>query len=205
MNRLRKLFFGLNITYKTIIIGSIIIGFFAAVFLIIPITIHSSFGNIGTYLEFWLFSALIIICNSKKPLEAGLKTFVYFLISQPLIYLFQVPFSFLGWGLFKFYPQWFVITLFTLPGGFIAYYIKKDNIFSALMVAVAVLFFGVSTVEFGYLCIKSFPRNLITTLFCLANAILLIPTLLSNKKSRIVAFITSFLPFIAYVYLAWFF
>ena len=94
MNRLRKLFFGLNITYKTIIIGSIIIGFFAAVFLIIPITIHSSFGNIGTYLEFWLFSALIIICNSKKPLEAGLKTFVYFLISQPLIYLFQVPFSF---------------------------------------------------------------------------------------------------------------
>lgn len=29
----------------------------------------------------------------KKPLESALKTFVFFLISQPLIYLLQVPFS----------------------------------------------------------------------------------------------------------------
>ena len=205
MNKLRKLFFGLDITWKMIVIGSVVVAFFTALFLIVPVTIHSSLGNIGTYLEFWLFTALLIILNSKKPLEAGLKTFVYFLISQPLIYLFQVPFSFLGWDLFKFYPEWFVITLFTLPGGFIAYYIKKDNVFSALMVAVAVLFFAISSVEFGYLCIKSFPHNLITTLFCLTNAIVLIPTLLKNKKSRIVALIAFSLPFLVYIYLAWIF
>lgn len=37
--------------------------------------------------------------NSKDPLDSALKTFVFFLISQPLVYLVQVSFSEMGWGL----------------------------------------------------------------------------------------------------------
>ena len=37
----------------------------------------------------------------RQPLICAAKVFVFFLISQPLIYLFQVPFSQDGWGLFR--------------------------------------------------------------------------------------------------------
>lgn len=77
------------------------------------------------YPEAWIFFAVIIMANCKKPLESALKTFVFFLISQPLIYLFQVPFSWMGCELFKFYFYWFKVTLCTFPGAFIGWFITK--------------------------------------------------------------------------------
>ena len=60
--------------------------------------------------------AMYIILNCDSPLEAGKKTFIFFLISQPLIYLVQVPFSWLHWAIFVYYPTWGILTLFTFPG-----------------------------------------------------------------------------------------
>lgn len=62
---------------------------------------------------------LIIMANCQKPLESACKTFVFFLISQPLIYLLQVPFSSMGWGLFGYYWNWFIWTLLTFPMAFV--------------------------------------------------------------------------------------
>ncbi len=119
-------------TYKKVILFAVGVAIFSAAMLVIPFTIHTSLSNVGTYLESWILFALIIIMNCKKPLEAGLKTFLFFLISQPLIYLLQVPFSSLGWQIFMFYPQWFYITLATFPGAMIAFYVKKDNLLSGV-------------------------------------------------------------------------
>ncbi len=41
--------------------------------------------------------------------------FFFFLISQPLIYLLQVPFSSMGFELFIYYKYWFIWTLLTIP------------------------------------------------------------------------------------------
>ena len=70
-----------------------------------------------------IFFAVIIMSNCKKPLESALKTFAFFLISQPLIYLLQVPFSPMGWGLFSYYPYWFYWTPATFPMAFVGWFI----------------------------------------------------------------------------------
>ena len=59
----------------------------------------TSLQDPGIYLEAWFVLALFVILNCGSALEAGKKCFVFFLISQPLIYLVQVPFAFLGWGI----------------------------------------------------------------------------------------------------------
>ncbi len=51
----------------------------STVFLIVPIFKNTSFMRMGETLEAWIFFAIIIIANCKKPLESALKTFVFFL------------------------------------------------------------------------------------------------------------------------------
>ena len=105
---MKKLFGGLNITWKKVIIGAILAGIYTAVMAIIPITKDTSFRDISALFEVWVLFGILLITNSKTPKESGLKCFVFFLISQPLIYLIQVPFSWLHWELFKYYKFWFV-------------------------------------------------------------------------------------------------
>ena len=126
----------------------------------------NSIRQIAVTLEAWIVLAIIIVVNCEKPLEAACKTFVYFLISQPLVYLIQVPFNSLGWGLFGYYRYWFFWTLATFPGGFIAWYIKRDDWIGAVIHSVALaalILFGT-----GYLkqLIGNFPQYLLSTLFC---------------------------------------
>lgn len=127
----------------------------------------------GETLEAWIFFAVIIIANAKSPLDSALKTFVFFLISQPLIYLLQVPFSWQGWGLFQYYKHWFILTLCTFPAAYIGWYIKKKNWLS-LLILMPVL------ILLAYLCedglkhvIHQFPSLLIMVVFCVLQVFLL--------------------------------
>ena len=114
-----KLYGGIDLTWLKVIIFAVGTAIITAVFLIVPIFKDTSFMRMGETLEAWVFFAIIIMANCKKPLGSELKTFVFFLISQPLIYLLQVPFSWQGWGLFQYYGHWFVLTLCTFPAAFI--------------------------------------------------------------------------------------
>ena len=125
---MKKLFGGINLTWKKLILFAVIAGIYTAVMAIIPFTENTSFRDIATYFEWWILFGIIIICNSKSPLDSALKCFVFFLISQPLVYLVQVPFSSMGWNIFSYYKYWFIWTLACLPMGYIGYYIKKNNI-----------------------------------------------------------------------------
>lgn len=180
-------------TWKKVILFAVVIAIVTAAFLNLPFTIDTSLANIGVYPEFWVLCALVIIMNCKGYLEAGLKTFVFFLISQPLIYLFQVPFSWLGWQIFMYYPRWFIITLFTFPGAMIAYFVKKDNILSAFILSGACALLGYSGVYFLASTLNHFPKYLLSTLFCFALAYVLITTLLKQKRNRIIATIITLL------------
>ena len=120
---MKKIFCKIDMNYKKTIAFAIITGIYTALMSIIPITKETSFRDIAINFECWILFGIIIIANSKSPKESAIKCFIFFLISQPLIYLIQVPFSYMGFGLFKYYKYWFIWTLLTIPMGFIGYYI----------------------------------------------------------------------------------
>lgn len=148
----------------------------------------SSFRLIAETFEAWIVLAIIVVVNCEKPTEAALKTFVYFLISQPLVYLVQVPFNRMGFGLFNYYyPYWFYWTLATLPGGFIAWFIKRDDTIAALVLSVALA--GLILLGSGYLAsfFRTPPRYLVATLFCFLSVPVLILFILHKRNPRLIA------------------
>ena len=70
---------------------------------LLPIAKDTSFSDITVSFEVWILFGIFIIMNSKSPVDSAFKCFVFFLISQPLIYLIQVPFSNLRWQIFVYY------------------------------------------------------------------------------------------------------
>lgn len=184
---LSKLFGGIRMTWKRLIIFAVISGVITGLIaLLVPD--NNSIHQIAVTFEAWIVLAIIVVVNCDKPAEAALKTFVYFLISQPLVYLVQVPFNRLGFGLFNYYwPYWFIWTAATLPGAFIAWYIKKANLLSGLILSVALaMLIWIGT---GYLktMIGSFPRYLLAMLFCYGAVPVLILYILRRKPERLLA------------------
>lgn len=183
---LRKLFGGIRMTWPRLIIFAVVSGVVTALIaLLVPD--GNSIRQIAVTFEAWIVLAIIIVVNCEKPLEAACKTFVYFLISQPLVYLIQVPFNAMGWKLFGYYPTWFYWTVATFPGAFIAWYIKRDDWIGALIhsvALVALVMFGV-----GYLkqLIGSFPQYLISVLFCFGSVPVLILAVHRQKTARLIA------------------
>ena len=184
MKTLRKLFFETKMTWWRVILFAVATAMLTAGLLILPFTHDTTFANIGVTFEWWIVFALLIICNCEKPLEAGAKTFVFFLISQPLIYLLQVPFSAQGWELFGYYKYWFLLTLLTFPGAILAWFVKKDTIGSALILAVASG--GTAGIGVYLLFTQRMPWGLLSLLVCLALAVLLPLIILQKPKTRLI-------------------
>ena len=186
MKALHKLFFETKMTWLRVILLAVGSAILTAAVLLIPALANTSASYLGVTPEAWFVFALIIVMNCEKPLEAALKTFVFFLISQPLIYLIQVPFNSLGWQIFTYYPYWLKITLLTLPGAVVAWFVKKDNWLGALIMSVATGFIGIVLVESGFTVVQNFPGELIRAVFCLLEILVFIFVLLKKKSSRIV-------------------
>ena len=124
---MKKLFGGLNLTWPKTILFAVLAGVYTAVMAILPITKNTSFADISISFEVWILFGILIITNSKTPKESALKCFVFFLISQPLVYLVQVPFNAYGWGIFVYYKYWFLWTLFTLVMGYVGWYMRYEK------------------------------------------------------------------------------
>lgn len=169
-------------SWVKLIIFSVVIAVVTALFLIIPFFGDTSFERVGVHLEAWILFAVIIMSNCKKPLESALKVFVFFLISQPLIYLIQVPFSWMGWDLFSFYSYWFKITLCTFPAAFVGWFITKKNWISALILLPVIAFLGLTTYQCGVECIKSFPHLILATIFCILQIVVYVIVFFPIKK-----------------------
>ena len=155
---LKKVFGGVRLTWPRLLLLSVAMGVVGALAAML-VPDGWSLHEIAVHLEFWILCAIFIITNCGSAKEAAVKTFVFFLISQPLIYLIQVPFSWMGWQIFQFYPYWLIITVLTLPGAFIGWYIKRNDLLSGLILSVmlaALVCFGV-----GYLkdAVGNFPAT----------------------------------------------
>ena len=195
---MKKLFGEINLTWKKLIIFSILTGIYTAVMATLPITEDTSFRDIAIQFEAWILFGIIIVCNSKSPKDSALKCFVFFLISQPLIYLLQVPFSSQGWHIFSYYGYWFKWTLACLPMGFIGYYIKRNNILSLIIILPAL--FLLTILGLGYLnqAITNFPHHLLSAIFCFALIITIILNIFDKTKLKIAAFSLVTISVIAY-------
>ena len=181
---MKKIFGEINLTWPKLIIMAIILGVYTAIMAMLPIAKDTSFSDLTVSFEVWIFLGIFIIMNSKSPKDSALKCFIFFLISQPLVYLVQdiIKHS----NLFNtYYRFWILWTIACIPMGFIGYYMKKDKWWGLLILIPMLLLTGEMCA--GYLSdtMFSFPRHLLTTIFCMAALIIYPLAIFNNKKIKI--------------------
>lgn len=194
---MKKLFGGLQITWPKLIVFAVICGVYTGVMAMLPATEDTSFRDISISFEWWILFAILIIVNSKSALDSACKVFVFFLISQPLVYLVQVSFNAMGFGLFVYYPTWFRWTLLTFPMAFVGWYMKKDKWWSLLILVPMLFFLGEHYLSFFGEAVHFFPQHLLSALFCAATLILYPLYIFQNKTIRIVGVTLSILLILA--------
>ena len=182
---MKKLFGGLSFSWGRLILFAVICGVYAGLTTLMPFARETSLQDISISFEWWIFFAILIIVNSESPLDSSLKTFVFFLISQPLVYLVQVPFHADGFGLFRYYRTWFLWTLLTFPMAFVGYYMKKDKWWSLLILAPMLVFLGYHYSGFLRETISFFPNHLMSAIFCAATLLLYPLGIFHNRKLRL--------------------
>lgn len=175
------LFGGLPMSWKAVILYALGCAVVTAVFLIVPVFENTSFHRMGETMEAWIFFAVVIMANCGTPMDAARKTFVFFLISQPLIYLFQVPFSWQGWNLFTYYQYWFLWTLLTFPMAYVGWYIRKRNWLSLLILTPVLL----ALAGYALGAFRHFPLRLVTAVFCLAQILLYLYAFTSDFRQKL--------------------
>lgn len=198
---LERLFGGMTLTWPGLIIFAIIMGIYTALMAML-VPDGNSFHDIAVTPEWWVLPAILIIVNCKKPLEAALKTLVFFLISQPLVYLVQVPFNSMGWGLFGYYPFWFKVTLLTFPGAFIGWHVKKDKWYSGLILSIMTVYLALTGIAYISDFSKHFPNHLISIIYCFSAIPVFIFAILKNKKPRLITGAITIIAAVIYAILA---
>ncbi|MBQ6494819.1 MAG: hypothetical protein IJI49_02325 [Bacilli bacterium] len=188
---MKKIFGGIDLSWKKVIIGAVLVGVYTALVAIIPFLKYTSFHTIAVSFEAWILLGIIIIMNSKSNKDASLKCFVFFLISQPLIYLLQVPFSHLGWQLFSYYKYWFIWTILCLPMGYIGYYMKKDKWWGYLILLPMILLTLYSYYTYLSDFMFSYPKYLLICLFCIGVLIIYPLCIFNNKNIRLFGLLVS--------------
>ena len=189
MEKIKKLFGGINLTWPKVIVFAIIAGLYTGGMAMWPIVKDTSFIDITVSFEVWILFGIIIIMNSKSAIDSLLKCFVFFLISQPLVYLIQVPFNQLGWKLFNYYDYWLKWTLLTIPMGFIGWYMKKDKWWGLLILAPILALLGHHFGEYLGMTMYSFPKHILTTIFCAVTMIIYPLVIFKERGIKIVGIV----------------
>ena len=191
-------------TWLKVIVGAIIIGVSVGLLNCVHALRDTSIQDPAIYFSFWILCGILIIMNSKSNLDSALKCFVFFLISQPLIYLVEVPFVTQGWGIFGYYKYWFIWTILCLPMGFIGHYMKKDKWWGLIILLPMMCLLSYEAYRYLSGVIYSFPHHLLSYLFSVCSLIIYPLFIFDNKYIRtvgtiigaIAAISVSIIPFI---------
>lgn len=188
---MKKLFGGIKLTWLKLIIFAVIAGVYTGIMAFIPAAKDTSFADISISFECWILFGILIIINSRSAIDSALKCFVFFLISQPLVYLVQVPFNIQDWGIFGYYRNWILWTILTFPMGFIGHFMKKDKWWGLCILTPMLLFLGVHYMRFLSETRFSFPHHLLSMTFCAVTMILYPIYIFKTKKIRIAGLVIS--------------
>ena len=192
---MRRLFGKLNMSWLTVILFAIAAGIYTGGILLVDLLKDTSFQDIGTYFEWWVIFAVIIVVNCKKNWEAMLKCFAFFLLSQPLVYVIQVLFGDLSASMALYYYRniWFPITLLTLPGGFIAYYCKTQNLLGAVILGLGNSIQALLGVRYFAQAVSNFPHHLLSAVVCFSSILLMT---FQIQKKRLYRFFSVLIPLV---------
>ena len=187
MEKLNKLFGGLNMSWPKVIVFALIVGAYSGIVSIIPALEQTSFHDIDVTTEMWVIFAFVIATNCEKSWEAALKIFVFFLITQPVIFAIEVLAG-LNFDMAMYYytTNWGPKTLFTLPGGFIAFYIKKQNWIGAIILGLGCALQGVMGVCYLEMLVKNPPFHLLTCIICFGSIFAFAWGIQNDNKRRAV-------------------
>lgn len=186
---LKKLFGGLSMSWPAVIVFAVIAGLYTGIMAMLPgAGQECSFHDIAVSFECWVVFAFIIACNCEKSWECALKTFVFFLISQPLVYLLQVAVGYLNTELaLSYYLNiWGPATILTLPGGFIAFYIKKQNVLGAVILGLGCVIQGVMGASYVARMLQTPPFHLLTIILCFGSILVFAFCIQEQRKNRII-------------------
>ncbi|MBR2712133.1 MAG: hypothetical protein IKE73_00325 [Bacilli bacterium] len=197
---MKKLFGGINLTWPKLILFSIIAGLYGGFIALLPAARDTSFTDMTVTFEVWILFGIIIIMNSKSPLDSGLKCFIFFLISQPLIYIVQDVIT--GSNLFHtYYRFWVLWTIACFPMGFIGYFMKKDKWWGVFILIPILILLGEHYSAYLSKTMFSFPLHLLTTIFCFGTLILYPICIFKNKIAREIGLVTSITLIIIFTFL----
>lgn len=200
MEKIKKVFGNINLTWTKVIIFAIIAGIYTAIMAMLPIAKDTSFSDITVTFEVWILFGIFIIMNSKSAKDSALKCFVFFLISQPLVYLIQDLVN--KSSLFiTYYRFWFIWTIATIPMGFIGWYMKKDKWWGLLILAPILAFLGYHFGQYLGMTMFSFPKHILTTLFCAITMILYPLVIFNDKKIRLAGILIGIIILIVFTFL----
>ena len=178
MQSIQKLFGGIRIPWKFLLPFAVIIGVYTGIVLTVPAFEDTSIRDIGVGFEWWIFFAMVIISNSETPKESAIKTFIFFLISQPIVFLVQPN----GIDLLqRYYFDWFVYTLFTFPMAWVGWYTRKEKLYAPLILSFVFLYLTDHLIMYVRL------HHVFSAVFCLVLSVSLILGIMKNRKLRIIA------------------
>lgn len=198
MQTLRKLFGGLAMSWRTVIVFALIAGAITGVVAVLPFTENTSLRDIAISYEWWLIFAFVIASNCSKNWESALKVFVFFLISQPLCYAVEVAICTLAPGLtpnpltldmalYYYTSIWGPMTLLTLPGGLIAFYITKQNVLGSVILGLGNAIQAILGVYYLTTMIQNPPYHLLTVIVCFASIFVMMTSMQRERKNRAIA------------------
>lgn len=182
---MKTLFSGLRLTWPKVLLLAVGAGVWAGLAASLPVLRDTSFQDISISFEWWIFFGIIIIMNSSSHWDAALKCFIFFLISQPLVYLIQIPFGASGAMLFQYYRYWLIWTLLTAPMGYIGYYMKNGGLPGLLILTPMLLLLGWHTFSFMREAVYFFPHHLLSMLFCIAAMFLYVNGIFTARRERL--------------------
>ena len=174
-------------SWLSVILFAIAAGVYTGGIMLVDALKDTSFQDIGISHEWWVIFAVIVVVNCEKNWEAMLKCFVFFMISQPLVYAVEVLFGPLTLDMaMHYYRIWLPMIVLTLPGGFVAYYCKKQNLLGAVILSIG----NTIQVAFGvyYLAqaITNFPHHLLSSLICFGSMLLMSFQIQKGRRNRLI-------------------
>lgn len=186
---MKRIFGKLKMSWWAVILFAIVTGIYTGVVMLIDSLANTSFQDIGISYEWWVIFAVIIVANCNKNWEAMLKCFVFFLISQPLVFAVEVILGPLTVDMAMYYYRsiWLPMTILTLPGGLIAYYCKKQNTVGAIILGLGNSIQAVLGVHYFLETIRSFPHHLLSCIVCFGSILLMSTQIQIEKKHRLIS------------------
>ena len=186
---MKRLFGDMKMSWLTVILFAVAAGVYTGVMMLIPALADTSFQDIGISYEWWVIFAVIIVVNCGKSWEAMLKCFVFFLISQPMVYLVEIlsgSLSFdMGWYYYR--SIWLPMTMLTLPGGFIACFCKQQNILGGTVLGLGNMIQAVMALHYFNAAMKSFPHHILSALVCVGSMLIMSFCIQKERKYRLLS------------------